>query len=148
MRDCRNILWMILSKRPGNMARMLPSDWGDGYENCWLGVTVETQHETRRFASLLRVPSVRYWCSGEPLLEAVDFSPWLGPDKISWLIIGGETHNSHPRPLDPAWCYDLHEQCDRAGAMVWQKQMHGRSQADAKAKIPADLIRLERPPLV
>ena len=36
----------------------------------------------------------------------------------------------------------------QAGALVWMKQMHGRGQADAKAKIPPDLIRTERPPLV
>lgn len=37
--DCRRLDWLLLTKRPQNIAKMLPRDWGDGYRNVWLGVT-------------------------------------------------------------------------------------------------------------
>jgi protein gp37 len=29
--DCRRLNWLLLTKRPQNVAKMLPRDWGDGY---------------------------------------------------------------------------------------------------------------------
>jgi protein gp37 len=31
--------WMLLTKRPENIVRMLPADWGAGWFNIWLGTT-------------------------------------------------------------------------------------------------------------
>lgn len=33
--------WQILTKRPERIAACLPVDWGEGYPNVWLGVSVE-----------------------------------------------------------------------------------------------------------
>src|SRR5690242_18927228 len=35
--------WLLLTKRPENCEKMLPSDWGNGYPNVWLGTTAEDQ---------------------------------------------------------------------------------------------------------
>ena len=35
--------WLILTKRIGNVAAMLPNDWGEGYGNVWLGISVVNQ---------------------------------------------------------------------------------------------------------
>jgi protein gp37 len=44
--------WQLLTKRPQNIARMLPANWGKGWPNVWLGTTVENQTEAnRRIAS-------------------------------------------------------------------------------------------------
>ena len=40
--------WFCLTKRPQNIAGMLPSDWGVGWTNVWLGTTTENQIEARR----------------------------------------------------------------------------------------------------
>jgi protein gp37 len=37
IRRCRKLDWLVLTKRPENIEKMLPSDWGDGYSNVWLG---------------------------------------------------------------------------------------------------------------
>lgn len=67
--------WLILTKRPQNISKMLPPDWGDGYENVWLGTTVETQEEAdRRIPRLLAVPARVRFLSCEPMLGAVDLS--------------------------------------------------------------------------
>jgi protein gp37 len=39
IRECRRLDWLLLTKRSQNIAKMLPSDWGDGYRNVWLGIT-------------------------------------------------------------------------------------------------------------
>jgi protein gp37 len=39
IRQCDALDWLLLTKRPQNIAKMLPSDWGDGYLNVWLGVS-------------------------------------------------------------------------------------------------------------
>jgi protein gp37 len=39
IRKCRRLDWLLLTKRPQNIRKMLPSNWRDGYGNVWLGVT-------------------------------------------------------------------------------------------------------------
>jgi protein gp37 len=43
IRTCDRLDWLLLTKRPQNIANMLPPDWGDGYANVWLGTTAEDQ---------------------------------------------------------------------------------------------------------
>jgi protein gp37 len=42
-RDCDGLDWLILTKRPQHILNSLPSDWGPGYPNVWLGVTCEAR---------------------------------------------------------------------------------------------------------
>ena len=47
--------WMLLTKRPENIRRMLPDDWADGWPHVWLGTTCEDQqHFDRRWPILSR----------------------------------------------------------------------------------------------
>jgi protein gp37 len=41
IRACDELDWQLLTKRPQNIRKMLPADWGDGYPNVWLGTTTE-----------------------------------------------------------------------------------------------------------
>ena len=43
IRDCGRLDWLLLTKRPQNISKMLPSDWGLGTSNVWLGITAEDQ---------------------------------------------------------------------------------------------------------
>jgi protein gp37 len=36
----KHVRWLVLSKRPQRIMDHLPEDWGEGYPNVWLGVTV------------------------------------------------------------------------------------------------------------
>lgn len=70
--------WLLLTKRPQNIAKMLPPDWGDGYKNVWLGTTVENQMEAdRRIPHLLKVSATVRFLSCEPLLGHLDLSHWV-----------------------------------------------------------------------
>jgi protein gp37 len=41
IRDNPQHQWQILTKRPENIENHLPKNWGYGYENVWLGVSIE-----------------------------------------------------------------------------------------------------------
>lgn len=132
IRQTPNLDWLMLTKRPQNIARFLPDDWGDGYANVWLGTSTENRTEMlRRGEYLSRIPArVTFW-SAEPLLGDLGIIPvGIMP---SWVITGGE-NGSNFRPVDPDWFRGLRDQCATAGVPFLFKQWEGRSQKEIKAK--------------
>ena len=140
IRQCRNLDWLILTKRPQNILKMLPPDWGRlGWSHVWLGATVENMTEARRrIPILLRVPARVHWLSVAPLLEPLDLRPWLGRG-IDWIVVGGETGAKDARYMEPDWARDLRDQCSDTGVALFLKQMWKRQ------PIPADLMVREYP---
>jgi protein gp37 len=119
---CRNLDWMILTKRPQNIAKMLPGGWP--WPHVWLGVTAEDQAEAdRRLPILLRIPAVVHFASVEPQLEPVDLRRYLAAG-LGWAIVGGESL-AGCRPFDPDWARVLRDQCRAAGAAFFLKQLGG-----------------------
>jgi protein gp37 len=142
IRKCKRSDWLLLTKRPQNIIKMLPADWGDGYRNLWLGVTAEDQtYFDSRWGILQRIPAVVRFISYEPALGPLRL-PKHGPYP-DWLISGGES-GSGARPLDPTWIRDIIEDCHRRGVAPFHKQWgtypnnplvleDGENIADAKA---------------
>ena len=62
IRDCQSIDWLVLTKRADRIVDHLPADWGDGFPNVWLGVTVESRSHLRRVELLSRIPAAVRWC--------------------------------------------------------------------------------------
>ena len=86
-----NLDWMLLTKRPSNIAKYLPNDskapWYRPWNQCWpwpnvwIGCTVVNQAEADRdIPKLLEVPAAVRFLSMEPLQGPVDLTPWLDPD--------------------------------------------------------------------
>lgn len=95
IRATTNLDWMLLTKRPGNIAKMLPEDWGIGYPNVWLGCTVVKQEEADRdIPKLLAVPARIRFLSVEPLLGPTDIAPWLAPGKFCEQCDDGEGYGT------------------------------------------------------
>jgi protein gp37 len=142
IRDCRRLDWLLLTKRPQNIQKMLPADWKDGYRNVWLGVTAEDQERFgQRWSILHRIPAVVRFISYEPALGPLRL-PRHGPVP-DWLISGGESGGG-ARPLDPQWIRDIIADCRRLGVVPFHKQWgtyssnplvgeQGMSIAEAKA---------------
>jgi|SRR6516162_4285723 protein gp37 len=64
--------WFLLTKRPQNIGDMLPTDWGDGWPQVWLGTTAENQEEAnRRIPHLVAIPAAVTFLSVEPMVEPV-----------------------------------------------------------------------------
>ena len=89
IRQCPHLDWQLLTKRPQLIASYLPSDWGSGWPNVWLGTSVENQlRADQRIPHLVAVPAVVHFLSVEPLLGAITFKSLAG---IEWIIVGGES---------------------------------------------------------
>lgn len=119
--------YQILTKRPENIEGRLPADWGAGYENVWLGVSVENQEQLARAEMLAHIPARLRFISYEPALGPVDFSPVL--HNFQWVISGGES-GVGCRPADPNWFTAVQDQCSRAGVAFFHKQNGGRAKVD------------------
>lgn len=117
------LTWQILTKRPENIARMMPSG---AWPNVWLGVSVENAEYLWRADVLADVPQnvpIRF-LSLEPLLGPLPMlSNVLGG--IQWAIVGGES-GGEARSLDVQWIRDIVRQCQEANVACFVKQL-GRS---------------------
>ena len=123
VRETPNLSWMLLTKRPQNIKRYLPDDWGDGYANVALGASAENQEETdRRTPVLMDVPAACRFLSMEPLLGPVSLpADILRPDGISYLIAGGES-GAFARKTNPDWIRSVRDQAHGAGIGFHFKQ--------------------------
>jgi protein gp37 len=120
IRACRRLNWLVLTKRPQNIAKMLPADWGDGYRNVWLGVTAESQsYFDQRWEHLQRIPAAIKFISYEPAIGPLRL-PKHGPYP-DWLISGGESGGG-VRPLEPSWVRDIIADCRHRGVVPFHKQ--------------------------
>lgn len=123
-----NLDWLLLTKRIGNVARMLPSlEWARR-DNLWLGATVCNQAEADRdIPKLLALPAHVRFLSMEPLLGPVDLTPHLQASStaathaLDWVIVGGES-GPGARPMHPDWPRNLRDQCQSAGVPYLFKQ--------------------------
>jgi protein gp37 len=124
IRKCDQLDWQLLTKRPQNIRKMLPLDWGDGYPNVWLGTTAEDSIAyQQRVAHLIRAPAAIRFVSYEPAmgpLGRLDICN-RAPD---WLIIGGESgvRADLLRLTNPKWARDAIAECQRVGAAPFLKQ--------------------------
>ena len=127
IKSCDQLDWLILTKRPGLITDRLPADWGDGYQNVWLGVTVETSDYLSRIDLLSAIPAAIRFVSAEPLLEQIDFRPYL--PKIDWIITGCEQAGKDDRrPMDLDWVRIIQEDCEAAGVPHFFKQYYAGSE--------------------
>jgi protein gp37 len=118
IRDTPHLDWLLLTKRPLNVQRMVPGEWNHGWPaNVWLGFTAEDQarydeRSTALWSTLMRRPRVVF-VSAEPLLGPITdlLSGGLRPD---WVIVGGES-GPGARPMHPAWARDVLGLCKSVG---------------------------------
>lgn len=127
--------WQILTKRPERINDCLPPDWGNGWKNVWLGVTVENQNSLQRMYDLLNVPAHVRFISAEPLLELVHLNESfpVGKGEINmlplfdWVIVGGESGNENGefkyRQCAPLWMTRIVDDCKEFDVPVFVKQM-------------------------
>lgn len=142
----------LLTKRPGNITRMVPPHWRSAWpSHVWVGTTVEDRRRAEeRIPLLLGVPARVRFLSVEPLLEEVDLSGWLsahyacddcgavhpghapcgacgtegsfGRRGLQWIIVGGES-GPGARRFDIGWARRIVAQCREVSVPVFVKQM-------------------------
>lgn len=118
------LIYQILTKRPENIADRLPDDWGSGYSNVWMGVSVESPDYYDRLWDLSEIPAAVRFISYEPALAAVDFEQALSTMAFHWLISGGES-GYDPRPANVDWFRQARDVCAEWGVSYFHKQNGG-----------------------
>jgi protein gp37 len=108
-----HLLWLLLTKRPENIAAMLPVAWlNTPRENVWLGTSIGLQKWLLpRWSALASVPAVVHFVSAEPLLGPLDLQPIYAAGEqaiaspvVDWLIVGGESGGPKARRLVESCC--------------------------------------------
>lgn len=110
--------WQLLTKRADRIAERLPANWGGGWPNVWLGVSIENNDYVSRADHLRGINAVVRFISYEPALGPLDK---LNLGGIDWLIFGGESGPDY-RPMDVQWARDMRARCERAGTAFFYKQ--------------------------
>ena len=116
--------WLLLTKRPENVRRMVPLSWLEEWpENVLPGFTAENQEWfDRRAVSAVDCAhtfGVRWFVSYGPALGPIDFMP--GMPGIAWLIVGGES-GAGARSMPEAWVRSARDQAVAAGVPFFLKQ--------------------------
>lgn len=134
---CPQHTFILLTKRPGEALSKLSQLDECCYpyplpSNVWFLVTCEDQaNADRRIPQMMKIKEkiggASVWgVSAEPLLEAIDFRPWM--DWLNWVIVGGET-GSKARPMHPDWARSIRDQCVEALVPFFFKK-HGEWQSN------------------
>jgi protein gp37 len=135
--------WQLLTKRIGNVARMVPVRWTNEFfpDNVWIGISVVNQDEADRdIPKLLALPAYIHWLSCEPLLGPLDLRSYLvGHEEngiaagrpvgtcigwtppLDWVVVGGES-GPKARPMHPDWARTIRDQCGVADVPFLFKQ--------------------------
>ena len=107
--------FVFFTKRIERLADVLPTDWGDGYDNVTVGCTCENQDRADfRLPIFLSLPIKHRVIVCEPLLSAIDLRPYLDRSKIESVAAGGESGEG-ARACDYAWILQLRDACAAAG---------------------------------
>lgn len=136
-----NLLFLFLTKRPGNIKKYIPAEWKKNPPvNVMFGTTPGLRGEGIK--ELLEVKGYKF-LSIEPLLAELDFdqvdrniSDQIDPEwrdgrrgepivstleMIDWVIVGGES-GPKARPMHPLWVKKIKSQCVEANTPFHFKQ--------------------------
>lgn len=126
IRETPNLTWLLLTKRIGNVPRMM-ADLGYDYfpRNVAIGATMANQAEYDR--DRLKLAWVR---TAGAAFTFGSFEPLLGPVTLDicapdWIIVGGES-GPNARAMDLDWARSLKRQCGDLNRLFNFKQIGGR----------------------
>jgi protein gp37 len=111
--------YQILTKRSDRLLELSPRlPWKS---HIWMGVSVETLDYAIRIEHLCKTGAIIKFLSLEPLLGPL---PGLNLEGINWVIVGGES-GPGARAVDPAWVFEIRDQCMQKGVPFFFKQWGG-----------------------
>ena len=120
IRSRKDCTFMITTKRPHRIPQCLPADWGDGYGNVRIAVSVENQRAwDERIPLLFSFPAANRDVFMAPLIGPIDTGPMLDRYGIDCIYVGGE-YGPGSRMCDYRWVLDVRESCISHGvAFHW-----------------------------
>lgn len=149
----KRLVHLLLTKRPENIARMVPVDWMlDWPENIAIGTSAATQKDLdRNLPHLLKIPAWSHFVSLEPLIEPVRIAKYLSPviydHPLRWVIVGGESGTPR-REFRADWARIVFEKCRIFNVAFFMKALGGpaSNKREDMSDFPHDLrVRLYPP---
>lgn len=111
IRSRPDLHFLFLTKRIDRLAKCLPDDWKDGYDNVTIGCSVENQEAVDRTLPIFaELPIKHRNIILQPLLGAVNIEKYI--DSAELVLVGGES-DVNARPLDYEWVLSVRDQCAR-----------------------------------
>lgn len=116
IKERSDLNFMIFTKRINRFNEVLPDDWGDGYENVFIGLSCENQNRLDERASILvDLPVKHKTLILAPMLENMNLEKYLKTGEIECVSIGGEkceiNEMNKARMLDYNWVLNVRDQC-------------------------------------
>jgi protein gp37 len=109
MRERSDLNFLFLTKRIERFLTILPNDWGQGYDNITVGVSVENQQNAdHRLKILNSLPIKHKNIICQPMIGPIDLSDHL--DDVELVVVGGES-DRNGRILNYDWVLNLKNQC-------------------------------------
>lgn len=115
IRKRRDVVFFLLTKRADRIEKNLPKDWGDGFPNVLLNVTVENQKRAdERIPILLKIPAKHKGIMCAPFIGPISILNYLESGEIEQVIVGGENYDG-ARPCHFEWVQSLQKECVNKG---------------------------------
>lgn len=111
MRQRKDVVFFLLTKRPQRVRECLPFDWGGGWENVFFNVTCENQRRAdERIPVLLELPFKHKGIMCAPFIGPVSMRKYLESGQIERVKCGGENYGG-ARPCHFDWVKSLRREC-------------------------------------
>lgn len=111
MRQRKDVVFFLLTKRPQRVRECLPFDWGGGWENVFFNVTCENQRRAdERIPVLLELPFKHKGIMCAPFIGPVSIRKYLESGQIERVKCGGENYGG-ARPCHFDWVKSLRREC-------------------------------------
>jgi protein gp37 len=141
IRKTENLTWLILTKRPENIKKFLPDDWGDGWDNVMLGCSVGQDSHVKLAEALIEVPAKGRFISAEPLIGYPDLYYVLRTGKIHWVIVGGESgQKKDARAFNIQWARRIKKDCEEYNVKFFMKQLGSNPVYPSQSSLKLDSI--------
>jgi protein gp37 len=113
MKKRSDVKFFLLTKRPERVAKSLPKDWGEGWDNIFFNVTCENQRRAdERIPILLELPFKHKGIMTAPLIGQISIDKYLESGQIEQVIAGGENYDG-ARSCNFDWIKSLRQQCEK-----------------------------------
>lgn len=111
MRQRKDVIFYLLTKRPQRISECLPLDWGDGWDNVFFNVTCENQKRAEeRIPILLDLPFKHKGLMCAPFIGPISIRSYLASGQIEQVKCGGENYGGS-RPCNFDWVKALRQEC-------------------------------------
>lgn len=113
MRLRSDVIFFLLTKRPDRVLKVLPDNWGSGWDNIFFNVTCENQRRAdERIPIMLELPFKHKGVMCAPFIGSIDMEKYLAQGQIEQVLCGGENYDG-ARPCDFEWVISLRRQCEK-----------------------------------